>query len=68
MKEEKYKRKPGDYEIRVLTDGRIVMIAPNQELMELAQILESENKEIPKKTERKKHGRNKRHTKPKQSK
>ena len=40
MKKVSYKRKPGDFEIRILADGHVVMLAPDQELIELAQILD----------------------------
>jgi len=40
MKKKPYKRKPGDHEIRILSDGRVVMVAPDQTLMEIAQELD----------------------------
>ncbi|MHC4565133.1 MAG: hypothetical protein ACYTE3_05170 [Planctomycetota bacterium] len=36
MSKSPYKRKPGDLEIRILSDGRVVMVAPDEELMEVA--------------------------------
>lgn len=51
MKNRPYKRKPGDYEIRILPDGRVVMIAPNEELIELAEIIDPNNNALPKNTE-----------------
>jgi len=35
-----YKRKPGDFEIRILKNGRIVMAAPDDSLIEIAQTVE----------------------------
>jgi hypothetical protein len=35
-----YKRKPGDFEIRLLRDGRVVFIGPDQALIEIAQGLD----------------------------
>jgi len=43
MKKRLYQRIPGDLEIRILSDGRIVMIAPDEKLLEVAQILDPEN-------------------------
>ena len=43
MKKKLYQRSPGDFEIRILSDGRIVMIAPDEKLLEVAQILDPEN-------------------------
>lgn len=46
MKKKPYKRKPGDLEIRILKDGRMVMIAPDETLLEIAQsITEDKEKE-----------------------
>ena len=42
MKKKPYKRKPGESEIRILPDGRIVMIAPDQELLDIGTVLEAE--------------------------
>ena len=36
MNTEPYKRKPGDFEIRILNDGKVVMIAPDESLIEVA--------------------------------
>ena len=35
MTKQPYQRQPGDLEIRVLKDGRMVLVAPDQELMDL---------------------------------
>ena len=35
-----YQRKVGDFEIRILPDGRLVFVAPDEQLTDLAQILE----------------------------
>lgn len=37
MKKKSYKRKPGDFEIRILKDGKVIMIAPDEALMKIAQ-------------------------------
>ena len=39
MTKEPYKREPGDLEIRVLKDGRFVLVAPDQELMDLGKTI-----------------------------
>lgn len=39
MTKDPYQRQPGDLEIRVLKDGRFVLVAPDQELMDLGKIL-----------------------------
>ena len=36
MKKPAYQREPGDYEIRFLKDGRVVFVAPDQTLLDLA--------------------------------
>ena len=36
------KRQQGEFELRVLKDGRLVLIAPDEELMEIAQSLAKE--------------------------
>lgn len=47
MSKKPYKRKPGDFEVRILSDGRVVMIAPDEELIEIAREVErSGNTEI----------------------
>ncbi len=38
---EPYQRKIGEFEIRILPDGRLVFVAPDERLMEVAQELES---------------------------
>ena len=40
MRSKPYKRRPGDFEIRLLKDGRVVLIGPDQALVDLAQGLE----------------------------
>ena len=49
MKKKSYKRKPGDFEIRILKDGKVIMIAPDETLMEIAHIVDSNNHVIHKK-------------------
>ena len=41
MNEEPYRRVPGDLEIRVLRDGRLVFVSPDGELMRIVQALEA---------------------------
>ena len=59
MKKEPYRRRPGDFEIRMLTDGRVVMIAPDEALMEVARAVAPDSRGLPPRTESKKHGRSK---------
>jgi hypothetical protein len=37
-----YQRKQGDFEIRILRDGRLVMIAPDEALLDMAQSLDTD--------------------------
>ncbi|HPD46578.1 MAG TPA: hypothetical protein P5279_08340 [Anaerohalosphaeraceae bacterium] len=37
-----YKRKAGDFEIRILPDGRVVMLAPDEAMMEVARAIEGQ--------------------------
>lgn len=46
MKNKPYKRRPGDFEIRVLTDGRVIMIVPDDDLMEVARAIDPQNNTI----------------------
>jgi hypothetical protein len=46
MKNKPYKRKPGDFEIRILKNGRVVMITPDEALLEVAEIIEP-NSSVP---------------------
>ena len=50
MKKKPYRRKCGDFEIRVLCDGRIIMLAPDDELMEIARELDPNSELLPPKT------------------
>ena len=40
MKKAPYKRKPGDFEIRILKNGKVVMVAPDETLVEIAQTVD----------------------------
>jgi hypothetical protein len=40
MSAEPYNRKQGEFELRVLKDGRVVMIAPDETLLEIAAALD----------------------------
>lgn len=57
MRSRPYKRRPGDFEIRILSDGRVVMIAPDEKLLEVAQIIEPGNTALPPKAEGDEHVR-----------
>jgi hypothetical protein len=57
MKGEPYKRKPGDFEIRVLKSGRVVMIAPDETMLEVAQAVDPGNANLSPKTEKEKDDR-----------
>lgn len=59
MKGEPYKRRPGDFEIRVLKNGRVVMIAPDETLLEVARAVDPDNSDLPPKTEKQNDGRDK---------
>ncbi len=56
MKKKQYKRKPGDFEIRFLKDGRLIMIAPDEKLLEIAR---KAGKEELNSIQRKRNGRRK---------
>jgi len=43
MKNKPYKQQQGDFEIRILKNGRVVMITPDDALMEVAQRIAPEN-------------------------
>jgi hypothetical protein len=40
MKNKPYKRKPGDFEIRILKNGKVVMVAPDETLVEIAKVVD----------------------------
>jgi hypothetical protein len=42
MSQTPYQRQQGDFEVRILKDGRVVMIAPDETLLEIAQLLEAQ--------------------------
>lgn len=37
MSQTPYRRKQGDLELRILKDGRLIMVAPDETLMEIAE-------------------------------
>ncbi len=41
MSQKPYQREQGDFELRILRDGRLVMIAPDETLLEIAQAFET---------------------------
>jgi hypothetical protein len=57
MKKEAYKRKPGDFEIRILKSGKVVMIAPDAGLVEVAQVIAPNNSAVRSNTEAKDNAR-----------
>jgi len=42
-KKELYERKPGDLEIRILRDGRVVVLAPDEDVLDIAEHIDPEN-------------------------
>lgn len=46
MTQKPYQRNAGEFEIRILPDGRVVMVAPDQTLMEVAQALDPINEQL----------------------
>ena len=42
MSRKPYKREQGDFELRILKDGRLVMVAPDETLLEIAQAFETQ--------------------------
>ena len=57
MKKTPYKRKPGDFEIRILKNGKLVMVAPDEKLVEIAQVVDSKHCATQHKTETKENVR-----------
>jgi hypothetical protein len=57
MKKRPYKRKPGDSEIRILKNGQVVMITPDETLMEVARTVEPNNSALSLNMETKENGR-----------
>ncbi len=53
MKKTPYKRKPGDFEIRILKNGKVVMVAPDETLVEIAQTVDPKHCATQHKTETK---------------
>lgn len=43
MRKATRKRKPGDLEIRILQDGKVVLVAPDEALMDVAQAVDPNN-------------------------
>ena len=52
-----YKRKPGEFEIRILPDGRVVMPAPDEAMLELARLLGGRDEKLSCAIKVKKNGR-----------
>lgn len=44
MKNKPYRKKPGDLEIRILNNGKVVMVAPDETLIEIAQVIDPRNR------------------------
>ena len=53
MSKKPYKRKPGDFEVRILSDGRLVMIAPDEEIIDIARQVDRRINDSQPKTETK---------------
>lgn len=51
MKKTPYKPKPGDMEIRILNNGKVIMVLPDQKLIEIALSLDPNNSALPQTTE-----------------
>ncbi len=51
MRNTPYKRKPGDFEIRILNNGNIVMITPDETLMRIARAIDPYHCALPPATE-----------------
>jgi hypothetical protein len=54
-----YMREPGDFEIRILKDGKVVMLAPDEALIEIAKLIEPNHYAIAAETEAKENVRGK---------
>ena len=46
MKGEGYKPDPGDFEIRILADGRAVIVAADEEMFDLAEAIDPDNPDL----------------------
>ena len=57
MKKMPYKRKPGDFEIRILSNGKVLMIAPDEKLVEIARVMDPDNSATLSKMETKENAR-----------
>jgi hypothetical protein len=55
MRKKRYKRKCGDFEVRVLADGRVIILAPDERLLQVAGSLDPDNELLPPRKERKKN-------------
>jgi predicted metal-dependent hydrolase len=42
----RYKRRPGDMEIRILPDGRVVVVAPDERMIEIANNVARQETEV----------------------
>ena len=40
MKKKPYKAKPGEMEIRILSNGKVMMVLPDEKLIEIARLIE----------------------------
>ncbi|MGD0077684.1 MAG: hypothetical protein ABSB91_03545 [Sedimentisphaerales bacterium] len=55
MRKKRYKRKCGDFEVRVLADGRVIILAPDERLLQVAGSLDPDNELLPPHKESKKN-------------
>jgi hypothetical protein len=57
MKKKYYKRQPGDFEIRILRDGRTIFVSPNEAMLDVARILNADNPNVQTRKETTEHVR-----------
>jgi len=57
MKKRLYRRKPGEFEIRILRNGRVVFVSPDETLMDVAEALDERNPAVATRREAKNHAR-----------
>ena len=43
MKKKPYKRKPGEFEMRILRDGRLVVVTPDDGIMDVVAAMDPDN-------------------------
>ncbi len=58
MKKAYYKRRPGDFEIRILRDGRAIFISPDDAILDVARALNAATPKVQTRKETTEHVRN----------